>query len=156
MSSSLTDLNLQAHQFLGERYTVFLEQLTALDEPAARDAFAELRGSLERHRLFEDQRVLPCLQAGQDITAEELARVTGDHQVIGNTLELLEDLVEAIFCSTQPRRELVANLSRLGRLQGILEHHTERETRFVYPVLDQMPDREFINLLAEGLLDTSH
>jgi hypothetical protein len=39
-------------------------------------------------------------------------------------------------------------------MQGILEHHTERELRFVYPMLDQMGDRELIALLAEGLLET--
>ena len=152
--SPLADINLQIHQTLEEGYAVFLERLTQLDETGARDAFEQFRSILDRHRMFEDVRVLPCLRVGEDISPDELARVEGDHRLIESTLEMLSILIDSIFLSAQPRRTLVTNLARLGRMQGILEHHTERELRFVYPMLDQMGDRELIALLAEGLLET--
>ena len=150
MTPSLTKLNNLIHDQLKKSYIVFLEDRPRLDERATRASFTAFAQVLDRHRVFEDTEVLPLLRANTDIDPMELARISGDHKIIERTLARLVDIIDTIFNAEKKRRTLVCQLSGLARMQGLLEHHTERETRFVYPVLDQKLSHRQWNTLAQG------
>mgnify|MGYP001156739079 CR=1 FL=1 len=151
MKLLLTELNSLIHDQLEIHYVAFLESLTQLDEEATRKTFCDFSQTLDHHRLFEDTSILPLLIPGTDIDAAELARISGDHTIIERTLARVTNIVDAIFTAKNPRRTLVQQLSGLVRMQGLLEHHTERETQFFYPILDQTLSQNQKNSLAQSL-----
>lgn len=83
-------------------------------------------------------------------------QVSGDHTILTRTLRAAQGILdEATGDSAAVRRAVLERLEVFSRLKGVLEHHTRREQRDFYPVLDDALSAEerarWARLLAEAV-----
>lgn len=114
---------------------MFLEAVTALQLEDARHLWRRFQESLVAHLAFEDEVVLPLLQshlADEDKRPDHMA---GDHVIVGRALARSENALTALAAAPD-RRQLVTLLDDFLWIGRVLEHHTARELRQIYPALE--------------------
>ena len=143
----LTAANTRVHEEIDDALVGFLEGITALDETAAKAAWDRFVIALESHAQFEEATIFPRYAAlgphprGQGIELFE-ADHTSLEKVVRGALEAIATIEAA---HVDKRRVMITQLNALLRVRSILEHHTLREERFLYPTLEAS--------LAEGERD---
>jgi hypothetical protein len=143
---SLNDLNSRLHAELDERLLSALEALTALELPSFEERWAGFEAALEQHKGLEDREVFPLHAAlpGPFPRGGSPELLAADHTSIEKALVSCRRAVAHLLATdaARLRREVVLVLERFLRLRGVLEHHTLREERFLYPALDESLDAE--------------
>ncbi len=140
---TLTETNARLHDALDAQAGAMLERLTALEIEALVRDWSTFRASLEAHAALEEAEVLPRYSAlGPFERGASPQLVHADHLILKKTLRAGDDALEKLreAAVEQPdrlRSVMVTLLAPFLRLRGVLEHHTEREQRFVYPALDR-------------------
>jgi iron-sulfur cluster repair protein YtfE (RIC family) len=155
MDASLAARNKALHEQLEGRLLAAYDAITALAFEEARAAWEDFLTRLEAHMRFEDEQMLPALQAvllARDETEVLAKQIDGDHRI----LERTRDKVSAALARLERaegdrRRAMVLELDTCLLMRRVLEHHTERETRLAYPLLDEALDEDTRAGLAAGL-----
>lgn len=149
----LTQANEAIHERQEEALLSVIERLTALDFTGARVEFTRLTEEMVAHLAVEDEtthRRYAALTNHPRGAAPEL--FDADHvshaKVISACEEALAGLTEG---GPDGRREMVLVLPLFFRLRNVLEHHTLREQRFLYPRLDAELDPEELLRLTRSL-----
>lgn len=130
----LQEIHAGHHELLREELFGVLRHLVALDVDTATVAFDAFAGHLERGLAVEEDLVMPCYRAhGPKEGQGKPEIVEGDHVILRRGI----DSVRALLAS-QPAslRAVLEELPHVYRLLGTLEHHTAREVKHVYPVVD--------------------
>lgn len=84
------------------------------------------------HHGVEDAHVFPALEGEHPELAEPLARLHGEHEVVGGLLERLK----AVVADTTADRAAIA--AEVERLTAELEAHLDHEESYLVPVLNSM------------------
>ncbi len=144
--SKLNDLNTRIHAQLDEQLLATLEAATALELQHFEARWSAFEAALEEHKELEDREVFPLYAAleGPYPRGGSPELLAADHTSIEKALAPCRRAVAHLLATPAAhlRRELVLVLERFLRLRGILEHHTLREERFLYPALDASLDQE--------------
>ena len=149
----LTAANTRVHEEIDDALVCFLEGITALDEPAAKAAWDRFVAALESHAHFEETSIFPKYAAlgphprGQGIELFE-ADHTSLEKVVRGAIEAMATIQAA---REDKRRVMITQLSALLRVRSILEHHTLREERFLYPTLEASLTEVERNAMVEAL-----
>jgi hypothetical protein len=149
----LTTTNGAIHHGHEEALLSLIESLTSLDIPRAAASQRALDADLEAHLALEDatsHRRYAELGDHPRGAAPEL--FTADHvslaKVMATCREALADLVSP---GENLRRRVVLALPTFYRLRNVLEHHTLREQRFLYPRLDEVLEADAVAAMARAL-----
>jgi hemerythrin superfamily protein len=143
--STLVDVNRTIHGVLDATYLDFLEALFAADLESARAHLGRFVDELYAHMEIEESAVLPRFAAlgPVDDDPNALAKIEGDHLILRRTLSAVVETVASLDAHDERRgRALAARIDVLSRLKGILEHHSTREERDLYPRLDALLDEQ--------------
>ncbi len=148
--------NAAIHAELEERYLTFLERLTELRLDDATQEFEALMQLLHAHVDVEEKHILPHFVSvlapeGASDDEREVARKTaqlvdGDHLILSRTEASMRAALEGMG-SAPSRRDLVRGLETFLRFGRVLEHHTDREQRTLYPRLDEAQNADSQPLL---------
>ena len=133
-SEVLQETHAVHHELLREELFTVLRLLVGLDVFAATAAFDDFADHLERGLAVEEDLVMPCYRVhGPKEGQGKPEIVGGDHVILRRGI----DVVRAVLAA-QPTslRAVLEELPHVYRLLGTLEHHTARELKHVYPVVD--------------------
>ena len=168
----LTEANQEAHFLLEDLYLDFMEALLEVDYEAAHLQLARLTGAIEAHAALEDVNAIPrfahwlegrteaqartvsSLEGEIVVTEKTDLHLAGDHKILLRGLAAAARQLLALTEKQAPRRQLASVLEPFVRFQSVLEHHTVREQRFLYPVLDTILESEEAAALADSLIAT--
>lgn len=149
---TLTAENRAQHEALEERLLDFYERLTALDLEEAKGLLEGIIEALRRHMEVEEAEVIPRLEAllrerQGDTTVQQ---IEGDHTILRRTFARSQAALAQLFeVKEGKRRAMVRALDTFLLLGRVLEHHTAREERQVFPLLDEaLADEERDAVLA--------
>ncbi len=141
----LAGTNAQAHEDYEESLLKLIELLTELDVSGARRALGVLAAEMGAHLSAEDASTHlrygafaehPRGAAPELFEADHVSQT----KVMASCEEALEQIDEQ---AADLRRRVVLILPFFYRLKNVLEHHTLREQRFLYPRLDaELPVEE--------------
>jgi hypothetical protein len=154
---SLIELNGRVHAHLDELMLQHLEQLTALDLPAAQTTWQQLVQALSAHAESEDTTALPAYeQIGEFLEGGKPLLFAAEHEGLHKMIELLnEDLSRLSPDDPQARRKLIFILDRYMRFRHLFEHHTLREQNLLYPALESRADTATQAAIRDALLRAS-
>lgn len=154
---SLLELNGRVHAYLDELMWQHLEQLTALDLPAAQATWQRLVQALSAHADAEDATALQTYeQIGEFPEGGKPLLFTAEHQGLHKMIELLsEDFSRLSPDDPQVRRHMICTLARYMRFRHLFEHHTLREQNLLYPVLESRADAATQAIIRDALLRAS-
>ena len=149
----LTQANAQIHQGHEEAILCVIERLTELDIEAARTGLGALSEDMTAHLAVEDASTHQRYGALSDHprgAAPELfeADHVSHRKVMSACVEAMGELNER---APDLRRQVVLILPLFYRLRNVLEHHTLREQRFLYPRLDAELDSAELEALVQRL-----
>lgn len=134
----LARVNAQVHGAHEETLLSLVELLTQLDVEGARRALGSLSQEMTAHLAVEDASThLRYAELADHVRGAAPELFEADHvshrKVMATCDEALEQLDEQ---APGLRRRIVLILPLFYRLRNVLEHHTSREQRFLYPRLD--------------------
>jgi hypothetical protein len=138
-AASLSDLHASLHAALAAQLFDLLVALVERDAARARDLLTQFCAAVEGHARVEEEEVLPVLEeharaAGITEGPGLPSHITPEHRLLERTSAELTAALGALDAAPTARA-IVDVLPLAYRLQGIYEHHTERELR-LYPALD--------------------
>jgi len=141
----LARTNAQIHEDHEETLLKLIELLTELDVSGARRALRGLSAEMSAHLSAEDASThvrYGALAEHPRGAAPELFEA--DHVSQAKVMVTCEEALEQIDeQAADLRRRVVLILPLFFRLRNVLEHHTLREQRFLYPRLDaELPAEE--------------
>ncbi len=148
--TAFVELNAKIHAELEERHLLFLEALTKVDLRAAKEAFERLITLLHAHVEVEDRHILPTLRrlgavdadSGAAVDVEKrIQLVDGDHTILQRSEVAIADALAEMSEQTT-RREVVVRFDTFMRFGRVLEHHSSREEKQLYPLFDAHPALE--------------
>ncbi len=144
------------HAQLRELLFQTLEHLVVVDVDGARAVFERFVTELEVGLRLEDDVVMPCYRLhGPAQGPGKPDIVDGDHVILQRGIES----VRGLLAGPAVLRPLLEGLPHVYRLIATLEHHTERERRYVYPVvaarLDAADQARVVAGLRSVLSETS-
>jgi len=155
--TSLVDANRAIHARLDETYTDVVASLFQSDLTTAKSHLARFVDALHAHLAVEDAHVLPRFAAlgPVDDDPHALRKIEGDHVILSRALSsVVEALAAANARDPAWPRAMVAHIDALARLKGVLEHHSLREDRDLYPRLDALLDDVARDLVQRALVGT--
>lgn len=151
----------QAHVALHETFDglclALLEALMALDLEEAQTILGRLTAALTAHASVEEAEVLahwrPRPDPPRGASAELFER---DHALLLGALAAarasLEALAAPLDSDAEPlSRRVARELGTFLRVRSVLEHHSERELRFLYPTLQAELDEGIRATLGDAL-----
>ena len=151
--------NQRAHVQLEALWLDMMEALLRLDFAASAIALDVLERALADHAALEEAEAFPVFarwlaehqpeEGPADKTDQHLK---GDHVILDRAVAGARRQLHALTSADAPLREVASVLDPFVRLQSVLEHHTAREQRFLYPVLDAELDGATRDTLAQGLM----
>jgi len=145
------------HEAIDTTLLDVLEAVTALDLPAMRTSWDRFVDLLEAHATYEEEAVFPRYAALPDHPrggGPELFEA--DHASLRKVALAAKEALDTISAAgPDSRRVMITQLGPLVRLGNVLEHHTLREERFLYPRLDTTLGAEDIHTLVEGIIETA-
>jgi hypothetical protein len=131
----LVALHSRHHVLLREQLFALLDRLVDVDAVGARAAFDAFVDALERGLVVEEDIVMPAYRGVAPVSGPGKAEIVdGDHVILRRSIDTVH--TEMTTWATAPsRRGALELLPHVYRLVGVLEHHTEREERHVYPAV---------------------
>jgi len=152
----LTRTNATIHEAQEEALLRTVEALTRLDLGAARSLFDELCRAMDEHLVEEEReshRHYALLDEHPRGANPELFEA--DHVSLSKVITTCRESFDALETDSDGlRRRVVLALPLFYRLRSVLEHHTLREQRFLYPRLDTTLEDDELERLARRLLRT--
>ena len=152
----LTTANARLHDAIDEALLDVMEAVTALDGAAMRTRWSRFIALLEAHAEHEEVEVFPRYAALDDHPRGGGPDLfVADHVSLRKVTAAAAEAIDAIHAAgPQARRVMVTRLGPLVRLGNVLEHHTLREERFLYPRLDETLCTQDVEVLARGIRET--
>lgn len=137
---TLTALNERLHRELDEALVSVVLALVAGDLDETERRWHGLRARLDAHAAVEEEAVMPRYRSlGDHPRGGGPELVEGDHRGLDKNVAACERALERLRAvEGDPRRAVVDELDTFLRVRRLLDHHTEREQRFVYPRLDEV------------------
>ena len=134
----LTTANARVHEEIEDALLSFLEGITALDDAHATAAWDRFLAAFERHARFEEAEIFPRYEdLGPRPRGQGLELFEADHVSLNKVIRAAVSAIAMIReATTDKRRVMITQLGALLRVRNILEHHTLREERFLYPALE--------------------
>lgn len=146
--ASLSALHEQHHAALRELLFQTLERLVVVDRVGAIHCFEQFVVELNDGLALEEDLVMPCYRLhGPTQGAGKPEIVDGDHVILRRGIES----VLAFVNEPADLRTILEGLPHVYRLIGTLEHHTERERRHVYPLVEEHISATARNSVIDGL-----
>jgi hypothetical protein len=146
--NDLAALHDQHHQQLRELLYQALERLVVVDVDGAAALVERFVRELEAGLALEDDVVMPWYRLhGPESGAGKPDIVDGDHVILRRGIES----VRALLAGPAVLRPILEGLPHAYRLISTLEHHTERERRYVYPLVIDQLDAEAQAVVVAGL-----
>lgn len=149
----LTTANGRIHAAHVEALLGLIEALTCLDIDRAEGALRTLDADLTAHLGLEDEtshRRYAELADHPRGAAPEL--FAADHVSLSKVMGACQEVLAALGPQDAGiRRRVVLALPTFYRLRNVLEHHTLREQRFLYPRLDEILDAAAAAAMARAL-----
>lgn len=135
---SLSRLNGEIHERHEERLLGLIELLTQLDLTGARIELEALSRHMAAHLAVEDASTHPRYAAlAEHPRGAAPGLFEADHVSHGKVMRSCEEALHALDGeASNLRRNVILILPLFFRLRNVLEHHTLREQRFLYPRLD--------------------
>ena len=129
--------NAAIHATLHEHHWRLIEALTELDLVMAQNAFAALTSLLHAHLDVEEHALMPAfLEFVPHSDGEKtLKLVDGDHIILQRSEDAMAAQLAA-FGHEVSRRTMVLTIETFLRFGRVLEHHTSREEKTLYPAFD--------------------
>lgn len=156
-SGPLTEANTHVHDGIDGALLDVLEAITALDHAAMQTGWTRFMTLLEAHAEFEEAEVFPRYAALDDHPrggGPELFEA--DHTSFRKVAAAAQEALDTILAAGPgSRRLMVTRLGPFIRLGNVLEHHTLREERFLYPRLDVTLRAPEVEDLVRGLEETT-
>lgn len=146
-AGSLVATNARIHAELEELHLRFVEAACALEIDAAKAFFAQAMALLHAHLQTEEERIIPMLRelgatdpdSGDAIDVDKrIQLVDGDHTILQRSETAIAAVLDE-FDRNTTRREVVLALDTFLRFGRVLEHHTSREEKQLYPLFDLHP-----------------
>lgn len=148
---SLVDANERAHRIVDDALYAAAEALMVLDVAAARDGVARFVALLRAHLEVEEAQVAPRYAPHAPAEgAGALQHVASDHAILRKHLERLERTVHELPDEVSRRAALLA-LDPFLKAIATLDHHGERERRFVYATLEEKLEEDDKRAIAAAL-----
>jgi hypothetical protein len=155
----LQDANARAHVQLEQLWLNMMEAVLTVDFARAAGALDVLEQALSAHAAVEEEdafgpfttwlKAQPATDGPEDKTDQHLK---GDHVILERAVAGARRQLVALTEADAPLREVASVLEPFVRLQSVLDHHTMREQRFLYPVLDDTLPADKATTLADALL----
>jgi hypothetical protein len=142
---SLEQINEREHALQEEDLLRLYEAVTDLAFDDASVAWSRFRRRLQAHMAFEEEHTLPALGPALAAAKSEertVEHVDGDHRILERTVRKIDAALDRLCDEPPSRRRMVLELDNLLLIRRVLEHHTAREQRFVYPLLDEQLEAE--------------
>ena len=135
---ALAQANALAHEEIDAALLDMLEGITALDLPRAESAWDRFVRAFDAHTEVEEALVFTRYAAlGPHPRGETMALFEADHASLRKVQRAALDAMRTMRESPEEtRRVMVTQLGPLLRVRSVLEHHTLREERFLYPRLE--------------------
>ncbi len=147
----LVDVNRAAHQAIEALLVDVGAALMRREAVAARAAYEVLAARLGAHLRLENDVVMPRYATlATDAGAGAPKHVASDHLILDKHLLRCAAVIDGLAAQPTVREALLA-LDPLLKLHATLEHHDEREERFVYPLLEEALDAATRDDLAARL-----
>ena len=157
----LVAANARAHVQLEALWLDMMEALLRTDFAASAAALDVLERALADHAALEEAEAFPVFERwlaaqpqGEGPVDKTDQHLKGDHVILDRVVAGARRQLEALRGADAPLREVASVLDPFVRLQSVLDHHTTREQRFLYPVLDEQLTEEARKRLAAGLVAT--
>lgn len=149
----LTGANALVHEEIDEALLDVLEGITALDDDAAEAAWDRFVLALQAHTRFEEAEIFTRYASlGPHPRGEGLELFEADHISLDKVVRAGVNALAAIRAAeTHKRRVMIAHLGPLLRVRNVLEHHTLREERLLYPTLEASLRDEAAETLSAAL-----
>ena len=148
---ALATANAGAHSAIDDALLDLLEAVTAMDVALMTATWSRFEGLLEAHAVYEEAEIFPRYAAlGPHPRGAGPELFDADHVSLRKVTRAAIEALDAIK-SSESRRVMVTRLGPLIRIKNILEHHTLREERFLYPRLDEALDSDTIKVLSRGI-----
>lgn len=154
----LTERNREIHERQDKLLLDVYEACTLLDFAEAAHLLAEFERDLFSHMTYEETNVFVHYENDKNSDPKDLLvkQCEGDHKILKRSLASARELINRLKESElqKQRRELVANFDDLLRVRRVLEHHTARECRDLYPrleiVVDEREQKHMVGALNGG------
>jgi hypothetical protein len=156
----LARANERAHLHLEQLWLDMMEAVLTVHYPAAHQALDVLEQAIAAHAAVEEEdafgpfetwlRAQAATGGPEDKTDQHLR---GDHVILERAVGGARRQLEALEEQGAPLREVASVLEPFVRLQSVLDHHTTREQRLLYPVLDARLPPAQATALASALLE---
>lgn len=153
-TSELSPLIANSHVQLQSLFICHQEALLLNEFVLATDLFQAFLALHQLHLGFEDQHLLPCLQAS-DINSQWQPRVYSlEHRKIESLLLQLHAELKQLIAATDVdssrwRRSLLQLISHQRRVNSVCEHHEAREEADLLPLLDRHLGADELQKLSE-------
>ena len=150
---ALTQANNAVHEGIDTCLLDLLEAITALDMGAVPALWRALVERLEGHATWEEANTFPRYAALPDHPrGGGPALFEADHASLRKVTGAAAEAIEIIAAArTNQRRVMITQLGSILRLRSVLEHHSLREERFLYPRLDEVLPKAEGRALADAL-----
>lgn len=153
MSKTLVQGNQSAHERMEAQCLSFLEAAVSGEKGRALVLLEGFERSVNAHMRIEEGELFALFLTHAPSKKMTKIQVDGDHTILHRTLAAVRRvLLEGTGGELQVRRHVVKNLEVFSRLKGVLEHHTSREQRDFYPLLDAALDARTRDDLATRLV----
>ena len=159
-SGKLVSANARAHLQLEQLWLDMMEALLSAHYTPASAALDVLEEAIAAHAAVEEGSAFTSFEtwlATQPPTGNKEDKtdqhLRGDHVILERAVAGARRQLQALAKAQAPLREVASVLEPFVRLQSVLEHHTAREQRFLYPVLDQELSAAQAAALATALLE---
>jgi len=156
--TSLAEDNERIHDALEDKLLGFYESVTALAWDEAKTRWEAWKTAFLKHFHFEDAELMPRLEAlvAQHLPPDDKLdrQVDGDHKILERTIAKIDVALAARSATPDDRRALVRDLDTFLLLRRVLEHHTLRETRHAYPLLEEHLPSADRDAVHAGLLES--
>lgn len=152
---NLTERNREIHKRQDDLLLDTYEACTRLKFKTAQRLLGDFEADLFAHMHYEETKVFIHYENDKSQDPKDLLvkQCEGDHKILKRSLASAKALLEKLEKTdeTRKRRELVANFDELLRVRRVLEHHTARECRDLYPRLEIVVDLSEQKHMVESL-----
>lgn len=137
---------LEARELHAELDELFLDHQRALldrDWAAALDRLSRYERVLAAHMRDEEEALLPIYEARAAAPRGGAPRLFyEEHRKLCSFLAHFREQIPRVAAATDPARALLKLLDRESTFKHLVEHHDEREEKFLYPALEEVTTAE--------------
>ena len=139
------------HAELEELFFAHQRALLRFDLKTAADKLADYEEALLEHIRVEDELLIPLYsERAEPVRGSAPEFYYGEHRKLLEFIDLFKRKIPLLAEGEERERRLIKLLDAEATFKHLLEHHHEREEKFLFPALDRaVPEEERAQLLAE-------